>query len=58
MTNEELEHVIERIEHLEKIFDEVQTAFKNDPKFFENKKSRLFQIKNKRLYVPIYFIQF
>ena len=38
MTNEELEHVIERVEHLEKIFDEVQNAFKNDPKFFENKK--------------------
>ena len=38
MTNEELEHVIERIEHLEKIFDEVQNAFKNDPDFFENKK--------------------
>ena len=27
-------------------------------KIFENKKSRLFQIRNKRLYVPIYFIQF
>ena len=38
MTNEELEHVVERVEHLEKIFDEVQNAFKNDPKFFENKK--------------------
>ena len=38
MTNEELEHVVERIEHLEKIFDEVQNAFKNDPNFLENKK--------------------
>ena len=38
MTNEEIEYAIERIEHLEKIFDEVQNSFKNDQNFFENKK--------------------
>ena len=38
MTNEEIGYVIERIEHLEKIFDEVQNSFKNDRNFFENKK--------------------
>ena len=36
MTSEELGYVVERIEHLEKIFDEVQNAFKNDANFFEN----------------------
>ena len=41
MTNEEIGYIIERIEHLEKIFDEVQTSFKNDPKFFENKKMQV-----------------
>lgn len=38
MTNEEIGYIIERIEHLEKIFDEVQNSFKNDRNFFENKK--------------------
>ena len=38
MTNEEIEYAIERIEHLERIFDEVQNSFKNDQNFFENKK--------------------
>ena len=38
MTNEEIEYAIERIEHLERIFDEVQNSFKNDPNFLENKK--------------------
>ncbi len=38
MTNEEIEYAIERIEYLERIFDEVQNSFKNDQKFFENKK--------------------
>ena len=38
MTNEEIGYVIERIEYLEKIFDEVQNSFKNDQNFFENKK--------------------
>ena len=36
MTNAEIGYVIERIEHLEKVFDEVENAFKNDPDFFEN----------------------
>ena len=39
--NKEIEYAVERIEHLEKIFDEVQNAFKNDPKFFENKKMQV-----------------
>ena len=38
MTNEEIEYAIERIEHLERIFDEVQNSFKNDQNFLENKK--------------------
>ena len=38
MTNEEIGYVIERIEYLEKIFDEVRSAFKNDKNFLENKK--------------------
>ena len=37
MTNEEIEYAIERIEHLERIFDEVQNSFKNDPDFLENR---------------------
>ena len=41
MTNEEIEYAIERIEHLEKIFDEVQNSFKNDANFFENKKTEV-----------------
>lgn len=36
MTKEEIGYAIERIEHLEKVFDEVETAFKNDPDFFKN----------------------
>ena len=41
MTNEEIGYIVERIEHLEKIFDEVQNAFKNDANFLENKKMQV-----------------
>ncbi|MBQ2898461.1 MAG: DUF4298 domain-containing protein [Oscillospiraceae bacterium] len=36
MNSEEIIFAVERIEHLEKIFDEVKTAFETDPDFFEN----------------------
>ena len=36
MNTEELEYAIKRIEHMEKMFDEVQAAFKSDNNFFEN----------------------
>ncbi len=36
MKKEELEFAKERIEHMEKMFDEVTSAFKNDPDFMEN----------------------
>ena len=41
MTSEEIGYIVERIEHLEKIFDEVQNAFKNDANFLENKKMQV-----------------
>ena len=41
MTTEEINYAIERIWYLEKIFDEVQNAFKNDANFFENKKMQV-----------------
>ena len=36
MNEEELEYAVKRIEHMEKMFDEVQTAFKSDKNFFKN----------------------
>lgn len=36
MQKEEIKYVVERIEHLEKIFDEVKNSFENEPDFFEN----------------------
>ena len=36
MEKEELCYIIERIEFMEKTFDEVESAFKNSPDFFEN----------------------
>lgn len=41
MTNEEIGYVIERIEHLEKIFDEVKNEFEKDPDFLKNKKMQV-----------------
>lgn len=41
MTNEEIGYAVERIEHLEKIFDEVNNAFKNDADFLDNKKMQV-----------------
>lgn len=38
MTKEEIEYVIERIEYLEKIFDEVKASFNTDKNFLEDKK--------------------
>ena len=38
MTKEEIGYVIERIEYLEKIFDEVKSSFNTDKNFLENKK--------------------
>ena len=37
MEKEELSYVVERIEHMEKMFDEVKNAFENDPNFNKNK---------------------
>ena len=36
MEKEELSYAVERIEHMEKMFDEVKNAFKNDPDFLKN----------------------
>ena len=36
MNEEELEYAVKRIEHMEKMFDEVQAAFKSDNHFFKN----------------------
>lgn len=36
MNEEELEYAVKRIEHMEKMFDEVQAAFKSDNNFFKN----------------------
>ncbi len=41
MNKEEIGYAIERIEHLERIFDEVQTAFKSDINFLDNKKMQV-----------------
>lgn len=41
MTKEEIGYAIERIEYLEKIYDEVENAFKNNTDFFENKKMQV-----------------
>ena len=38
MTKEEIGYVIERIEYLEKIFDEVKASFNSDKNFLEDKK--------------------
>ena len=38
MTKEEIGYVIERIEYLEKIFDEVKSSFNSDKNFLEDKK--------------------
>ena len=36
MEKEELSYAVERIEHMEKMFDEVKNAFENDPNFNKN----------------------
>ncbi|MBQ7124239.1 MAG: DUF4298 domain-containing protein [Oscillospiraceae bacterium] len=36
MNKEDLEYTVQRIEYLEKIFDEVQSVFKNNPNFDKN----------------------
>lgn len=38
MTKEEIGYAVERIEHLEKIFDEVSSAFNSNPDFLNDKK--------------------
>lgn len=41
MTKEEIGYAVERIDHLEKIFDEVKKSFNSDPDFFGNKKMQV-----------------
>ncbi len=41
MTKEEIGYAVERVEHLEKIFDEVKESFISDKNFFENKKMQV-----------------
>ena len=41
MTKEEIGYAVERIEHLERIFDEVKESFISDKNFFENKKMQV-----------------
>lgn len=36
MNSEEIGYAAQRIEHMEKVFDEVRLAFESDPDFFEN----------------------
>lgn len=40
MQKEEIEYAVKRIEHMEKIFDETEQAFKNDPYFYKDESAQ------------------